>query len=98
MAAAPHAYLWHLWSRPAGFGPFVVLLGQDRADQSDQGGAVGEHTDHVGAAADLLFSLSCGLFDQIGRQSYITSLDATCQGPGLARAGRSQWPAGPFNS
>jgi hypothetical protein len=30
-----------------------VLLGQDRADQADQRGAVGEDTDDVGAAADL---------------------------------------------
>jgi hypothetical protein len=37
----------------AAFGPLVVLLGQDRADQADQGVAVGEDADHVGAAADL---------------------------------------------
>ena len=35
------------------FGPFVVLLGQDGADQADQGGPVGEDADDVGAAADL---------------------------------------------
>ena len=35
-------------------GPFVGLLGQDRADQPDDGGAVGEDPDDVGAAADLL--------------------------------------------
>ncbi len=38
----------------AGFGPLVVLLGQDRPDEPDDGGAVGEDADHVGAAADLL--------------------------------------------
>ena len=38
----------------AGDGPLVVLLGQDRADQADDGGAVGEDADDVGAAADLL--------------------------------------------
>ena len=31
-----------------------VLFGQDRADESDQGVAVGEDADDVGAAADLL--------------------------------------------
>ncbi len=38
----------------AGFGPCVVLLGQDRADQAVEGGAVGEDADHVGATPDLL--------------------------------------------
>ena len=38
----------------AGFGPFVVLLGQDGADQADDGGAVGEDPDDVDAAANLL--------------------------------------------
>jgi hypothetical protein len=37
----------------AAFGPLVVLLGQDGADEADQGGAVGEDPDHVGAPADL---------------------------------------------
>ena len=37
----------------AGLDPFVVLLGEDGADESDQGGAVGEDADDVGAAADL---------------------------------------------
>ncbi len=37
----------------AAFGPFVVLLGQDGADEPDQGVAVGEDADDVGAAADL---------------------------------------------
>ena len=34
-------------------GPFVVLLGQDGADQPDQRGPVGEDADDIGAAADL---------------------------------------------
>lgn len=34
--------------------PLVVLLGQDRADEADDGVAVGEDPDLVGAAADLL--------------------------------------------
>jgi hypothetical protein len=34
----------------AGFGPFVVLLGQHRADQADDRVAAGEDADHVGAA------------------------------------------------
>ena len=37
----------------AAFGPFVVLLGQDGADEPDDRVAVGEDPDHVGAAADL---------------------------------------------
>ena len=37
----------------AAFGPFVVLLGQDGADEADQGVAAGEDPDDVGAAADL---------------------------------------------
>jgi len=37
----------------AAFGPFVVLFGQDRADEADQGVAAGEDADDVGAAADL---------------------------------------------
>ncbi|MFC5801350.1 hypothetical protein ACFPWT_12155 [Streptomyces formicae] len=41
----------------AGLGPLVVLLGQDRAGQADQGGAVGEDPDHVSPAADLLVQL-----------------------------------------
>jgi hypothetical protein len=38
----------------AAFAPFVGLFGQDGADESDDGGAVGEDPDDVGAAADLL--------------------------------------------
>jgi hypothetical protein len=37
----------------AAFGPFVVLFGQDCADEADQGVAVGEDADDVGASADL---------------------------------------------
>jgi len=36
------------------FGPFVGLLGQDRTDEADDRGSVGEDPDDVGAAADLL--------------------------------------------
>jgi hypothetical protein len=36
-----------------GFGPFVVLLHQDRADEPDDGVAVGEDADHVGAPAQF---------------------------------------------
>ncbi len=35
------------------FDPFVGLFGRDRADEPDQGAAVGEDTHDVGAAADL---------------------------------------------
>ena len=34
-------------------GPFVVLFGQDGADEADERGPVGEDADDVGAAADL---------------------------------------------
>jgi hypothetical protein len=37
----------------AALGPFVVLLGQDRADEADDAGPVGEDADDVGASADL---------------------------------------------
>ena len=37
----------------AAFGPFVVLLGQNGADETDDAGPVGEDADDVGAAADL---------------------------------------------
>ncbi len=37
----------------ASFGPFAVLFGQNRADEADQGAAVGEDPDDGGAAADL---------------------------------------------
>lgn len=32
--------------------PFVVLLGEDGADEADDGSAVGEDADDVGTAAD----------------------------------------------
>jgi hypothetical protein len=37
----------------ASFGPFAVLLGQDGADEADEGVAVGEDPDDVGAPADF---------------------------------------------
>ena len=37
----------------AAFGPFVVLFGQDGADEPDDAGPVGEDPDDVGAATDL---------------------------------------------
>jgi hypothetical protein len=37
----------------ASFDPFVVLFGEDGADEADQRFPVGEDADHVGAAADL---------------------------------------------
>ena len=37
-----------------GFGPFVVLFGQHRADEADQGVAVGEDAHDVGAPPDFL--------------------------------------------
>jgi len=52
-----------------GFHPFVVTLGEDRADQADDGGAVGEMPTTSVRRRISLFSRSCGLFDQICRQS-----------------------------
>lgn len=56
---------------------FLTRSGQDRTDEPDDGGAVGEDADHVGAAGgtsrgaavgeDLLVCRSCGLFNQICR-------------------------------
>ena len=45
----------------AAFGPFVVLLGQDGADEADDRVPVGEEADHVGAAADLLVESFVGV-------------------------------------
>ena len=45
----------------AGFGPFVVLFGQHGADEADQGGAVGEDADDVGAPPDLLVESFLGV-------------------------------------
>ena len=53
----------------AAFGPFVVLLGQDCADEADEGVAVGEDADDVGPAAYFRFRRSCGLLDQTWRHS-----------------------------
>ena len=38
----------------AGDGPLVVLFGEDRADEADDGVAVGEDPDDVGAASEFL--------------------------------------------
>ena len=38
----------------AGFGPLVVLLGEDGADEADDGVAAGEDPDHVGPPPDFL--------------------------------------------
>jgi hypothetical protein len=53
----------------AAVGPFVVLFGQDRADQADDRGAVEEDANDVGAAPDLEVQALAGLFDQICRQT-----------------------------
>ncbi len=37
----------------AGFGPFIVLLGQHRADQADDRVAAGEDADHVGSGPSM---------------------------------------------
>ena len=51
----------------AGLGPFVVLFGQDCADEADQGVAVGKMPTTSVRRISLL-SRSWGLFDQIWRQ------------------------------
>ena len=38
----------------AAFGPFVVLLGEDGADEPDDRAPIGEDADDVGASPDLL--------------------------------------------
>src|SRR5918998_6010793 len=45
----------------ASFGPLVVLLSEDGADQADQGVAVGEDPDDVGAATDLTVQPFAGI-------------------------------------
>jgi hypothetical protein len=45
----------------AGFGPFVVLFGQHGTDEADQGGAVGEDADDVGAPPDLFVESFLGV-------------------------------------
>ena len=55
------------------FGPFVVLLGQDRVDEAGQESRPGKGPHDVGAAADLADS---GLLDQIWRQSLRRSATA----------------------
>src|SRR5215472_3053267 len=52
----------------ARFGPFVVLLGQYRAGEADNGLAGGEDADDAGPAPGPLFRRSWGLLDQIWRQ------------------------------
>jgi hypothetical protein len=49
----------------AAFGPFVVLFGQDGADESDDAGPVGEDPDDAGARRISRLSRSLGLLDQI---------------------------------
>ena len=45
----------------AGDGPFVVLFGEHGADEADDGVAVGEDPDDVGAAAELLVQSLLGV-------------------------------------
>ena len=45
----------------AAFGPFVVLFGQDGADEAGDGVAVGEDSDDVGAAADFFVQAFVGV-------------------------------------
>ena len=67
----------------AAFDPLVVLLSQDRADESDQAAAVGEDPDDVGSATDLAAEpFLCYL--QICRQISLGK---------LAKASTSAWTA-----
>jgi len=45
----------------AGFGPFVVLFGQHSSDEANEGVAVGEDADDVGAAADFFVEPFLGI-------------------------------------
>jgi hypothetical protein len=47
----------------APLGPFVVLLGEDGAEEADQGIAAGEDPDDVGAAADLAVEALLGYLE-----------------------------------
>jgi len=49
----------------AGFGPFVVLLGTDGADEADDGVAAGEHAHDIGPPAYRLVQAFLGLLLQI---------------------------------
>jgi hypothetical protein len=49
------------------FGPFVVLLGQHRTDQPDDGIPAGEDTDHVGPATHFLIEAFLGYLEFGGR-------------------------------
>jgi hypothetical protein len=43
------------------FGPFVVLFGQDGADEADDRASVGEDADGVGAASDFAVEAFLGV-------------------------------------
>ena len=45
----------------ASFGPFIVLFGQDGADQAGHGGAVGEDPEDGGAAPDFAVEAFVGV-------------------------------------
>lgn len=51
-----------------GFGPFVVLFGQDCAGEADDRGAVGENPGEVGPLPDLPVQAFVGSLDEIWRQ------------------------------
>ena len=51
----------------AGFGSLVVLFGENRADEPDDAGSVGEDPDDVGAAADLAGESLVGAVHPPGR-------------------------------
>lgn len=47
----------------------ILTLGEDGAEEADEGVAVGEDADNVGASADLAVEPLLGLLDQIGARS-----------------------------
>jgi hypothetical protein len=75
----------------AGFDPLVVLLGEHRADEADDGVAVREDADDVGRRLISLLSRSCGLLDQICQRP----TPARRSPPGCATAGPSLVTATP---
>ena len=84
--------------------PFVVDVGQDCADEADDGGLVREDADDAGSAFDLLVDRSKGLVDQTfaqcGRGKAVnastSAFASSISGPILGkrrRAGRGRFPS-----
>ena len=75
----------------AALGPLVVLLGQDGADQANDGGSVGANADDVGAAAVSRLWRSLGLIEQIWRKIF-SPWPSTSKKPALTIRGFTAFP------